>query len=119
MTGEHGDGIVRGFWTEKMFGSELVENFREVKRAFDPNTIMNPGKIFDTPHLLDNLRFGDEYKTNDIETRLDFSREGGFAAAVEMCNGVGACRKLNMGAMCPSYMATREETHTTHKHCIL
>jgi FAD/FMN-containing dehydrogenase/Fe-S oxidoreductase len=113
MTGEHGDGIVRGFWTEKMFGSELVENFREVKRAFDPNTIMNPGKIFDTPHLLDNLRFGDEYKTNDIETRLDFSREGGFAAAVEMCNGVGACRKLNMGAMCPSYMATREETHTT------
>ncbi len=113
MTGEHGDGIVRGFWTEKMFGSELVENFREVKRAFDPNTIMNPGKIFDTPHILDNLRFGDEYHSHEIETRLDFTAEGGFAGAVEMCNGVGACRKLNLGAMCPSYMATREEEHTT------
>ena len=113
MTGEHGDGIVRGFWSEKMFGPELVENFREVKRAFDPNGIMNPGKVFDTPHLLENLRFGDEYDTHEIETRLDFSREGGFAGAIEMCNGVGACRKLNMGAMCPSYMATREEEHTT------
>jgi len=113
MTGEHGDGIVRGFWTEKMFGTELVDRFREVKKAFDPQTIMNPGKIFDTPHLLDNLRFGDEYKTHEIETRLDFTKEGGFAAAVEMCNGVGACRKLNLGAMCPSYIATREETHTT------
>ncbi|MCX8251873.1 MAG: FAD-binding protein [Dehalococcoidia bacterium] len=113
MTGEHGDGIVRGFWTEKMFGSELVENFREVKRAFDPKTIMNPGKIFDTPHILDNLRFGDEYHSHEIETRLDFTAEGGFAGAVEMCNGVGACRKLNLGAMCPSYMATREEEHTT------
>ena len=113
MTGEHGDGIVRGFWTEKMFGSELVENFREVKRAFDPKTIMNPGKIFDTPHILDNLRFGEEYHSQEIETRLDFTAEGGFAGAVEMCNGVGACRKLNMGAMCPSYMATREEEHTT------
>jgi FAD/FMN-containing dehydrogenase/Fe-S oxidoreductase len=113
MTGEHGDGIVRGFWTEKMFGSELVENFREVKRAFDPKTIMNPGKIFDTPHILDNLRFGEEYHSQEIETRLDFTAEGGFAGAVEMCNGVGACRKLNLGAMCPSYMATREEEHTT------
>ncbi len=113
MTGEHGDGIVRGYWTEKMFGPELVESFREVKQAFDPKTIMNPGKVFDTPHLLDNLRFGDEYRANDIETRLDFSQEGGFAAAIEMCNGVGACRQLNLGAMCPSYIATREETHTT------
>ncbi|MBT4073886.1 MAG: FAD-binding protein [Chloroflexi bacterium] len=113
MTGEHGDGIVRGFWTEKMFGPELVDNFREVKKAFDPNTIMNPGKVFDTPHLLDNLRFGDEYHTHEIETRLDFTKEGGFSAAIEMCNGVGACRKLNLGAMCPSYIATREETHTT------
>ncbi len=113
MTGEHGDGIVRGFWTEKMFGPELVDNFREVKKAFDPQTIMNPGKVFDTPHLLDNLRFGEEYKTYELETRLDFTNEGGFAAAIEMCNGVGACRKLNLGAMCPSYIATREETHTT------
>ncbi|MFW6195201.1 MAG: FAD-binding and (Fe-S)-binding domain-containing protein, partial [Chloroflexota bacterium] len=113
MTGEHGDGIVRGFWSEKMFGPELVGKFREVKRAFDPQGIMNPGKVFDTPHLLDNLRYGDEYRAQPVNTRMDFAKEGGFAGAIEMCNGVGACRKLNSGAMCPSYMATREEEHTT------
>jgi len=113
MTGEHGDGIVRGFWTEKMFGPELTDSFRDVKRAFDPTGIMNPGKIFDTPHIKENLRFGPEYKAQTIETRLDFTEEEGFAAAIEKCNGVGACRKLNAGAMCPSYMATHEEQHTT------
>lgn len=113
MTGEHGDGIVRGFWTEKMFGPELTDAFRDVKRTFDPTGIMNPGKIFDTPDIRENLRFGAEYKTQIIETRLDFTEEEGFAAAIEKCNGVGACRKLNAGAMCPSYMATHEEEHTT------
>jgi FAD/FMN-containing dehydrogenase/Fe-S oxidoreductase len=113
MTGEHGDGIVRGYWTEKMFGPELTNSFRDVKRTFDPNGIMNPGKIFDTPDIKENLRFGPEYKVETIETRLDFTEEEGFAAAIEKCNGVGACRKLNAGAMCPSYMATHEEEHTT------
>lgn len=112
-SGEHGDGIVRGFFTEKLFGSELTQAFREVKSAFDPSRIMNPGKIFDTPDIKENLRFGDTYRTIEITTRLDFKKEGGFAAAVEMCNGVGACRKVHAGAMCPSYMATREEKHTT------
>jgi len=112
-SGEHGDGIVRGFFTEKLFGSELTDAFREVKKAFDPTGIMNPGKIFDTPDIKENLRFGDTYRTTEIRTRLDFEKEGGFAAAVEMCNGVGACRKLHAGSMCPSYMATREEQHTT------
>jgi FAD/FMN-containing dehydrogenase/Fe-S oxidoreductase len=112
-SGEHGDGIVRGFFTEKMFGPELTDAFREVKKAFDPTGIMNPGKIFDTPDIKENLRFGDSYRTTEITTRLDFNSEGGFAAAVEMCNGVGACRKVHAGAMCPSYMATREEKHTT------
>lgn len=113
LTGEHGDGIVRGFWNEKMFGPKLVQAFREVKAAFDPAGIMNPGKIVDTPHLTENLRYGEAYQTAQIEERLDFSQEGGFAGAVEKCNGVGQCRKLNAGAMCPSYMATREEQHTT------
>ena len=113
MTGEHGDGIVRGYWTEKMFGPELTESFRDVKRTFDPKGILNPGKIFDTPDIKENLRFGPEYKVETIETRLDFTEEEGFAAAIEKCNGVGACRKLNAGAMCPSYMATHEEEHTT------
>ncbi len=112
-SGEHGDGIVRGFFTEKLFGPELTQAFREVKKAFDPTGIMNPGKIFDTPDIKDNLRFGENYRTREIRTRLDFKKEGGLAAAIEMCNGVGACRKLHAGAMCPSYMATREEQHTT------
>ncbi|MBI2965743.1 MAG: FAD-binding protein [Chloroflexi bacterium] len=113
MTAEHGDGIVRGYWTEKMFGPKLTQAFRDVKAAFDPAGIMNPGKVFDTPHLLSNLRYDDRYRTQPLQTRLSFRKEGGFAGAVEMCNGVGACRKFNAGAMCPSFMATREEEHST------
>ena len=113
FSGEHGDGIVRGFFTERMFGSELTQAFRDVKKAFDPKGIMNPGKIFDTPDIKDNLRFGAAYRTVPLTTRLDFRAENGFAGAVEMCNGVGACRQVNAGAMCPSYMATREEEHST------
>ncbi|MBI4219301.1 MAG: 4Fe-4S dicluster domain-containing protein, partial [Chloroflexi bacterium] len=113
LTAEHGDGIVRGHWNERMFGPKLVGSFREVKKAFDPKGIMNPGKVFDTPDLLSNLRYGEGFRTAVIRPRLDFSKEGGFAAAVEMCNGVGACRKFSAGAMCPSYMATREEEHST------
>ena len=113
FSGEHGDGIVRGFWTEKIFGPELTQAFRDVKKAFDPKGIMNPGKIFDTPDIKDNLRFGEAYRTVPVVTRMDFTAEDGLAGAVEMCNGVGACRQLNAGAMCPSYMATREEEHST------
>ncbi|MSQ09370.1 MAG: FAD-binding oxidoreductase [Dehalococcoidia bacterium] len=110
---EHGDGIVRGYWNEKMFGPQLAQAFREVKKAFDPKGIMNPGKIIDTPHMTENLRYDPSYSTQPVKERLDFSDVGGFTAAVEKCNGVGACRKLNIGAMCPSYIATREEEHST------
>tara|TARA_B100001559_G_scaffold130630_1_gene109906 strand:+ start:1413 stop:4325 length:2913 start_codon:yes stop_codon:yes gene_type:complete len=113
LSGEHGDGIVRGVWSEKMYGPKIIDSFRELKGAFDPTTIMNPGKIFDTPKMGDNLRYGTAYKLKKIDTVLDFSVEGGFEGAVEKCIGVGACRKLNAGAMCPSYMATREEVHST------
>ena len=113
LSGEHGDGIVRGAWAEKMFGSELVGHFREVKDLFDPNGIMNPGKVFDTPDMRENLRYGSEYATAPITTKLDWTADDGFAGAIERCNGVGACRKINAGAMCPSYMATREEEHST------
>ncbi len=113
FSGEHGDGIVRGFWAEKLFGSELVQAFRDIKKAFDPKGIMNPGRIFDTPDIKDNLRYGPNYKAISIPTRLDFGVEEGFAGAVEMCVGIGACRKVHAGAMCPSYMATREEEHST------
>ena len=113
MSAEHGDGLVRSEWNEKMFGPELYRAFREVKTTFDPDGIMNPGKIVDAPPMTQNLRYGETYRTSPIETRFDWSGDLGFAGAVEKCNGVGACRKVNNGAMCPSYMATREEEHST------
>ena len=113
MSAEHGDGLARSEWNEKMFGPELYRAFKEVKTAFDPAGIMNPGKIVDAPPMTENLRYGEAYRTQRIETRFDWSADLGFAAAVEKCNGVGACRKVNSGAMCPSYMATREEEHST------
>ena len=112
LTGEHGDGIVRGVFTEKMFGSELYEAFKELKQTFDPDGTMNPGKIIETPGLRENLRIGPDYTAIDVPTYLDFSEDGGFGAHVEMCNSQGACRKLD-GGMCPSFMATREEEHST------
>ena len=113
LSGEHGDGIVRGGFTEKMFGPELYEAFRDLKRLFDPKGILNPGKIVDCPPMTANLRIGPAYRPMAVKTTLDFSRELGFAAAVEQCNGQGACRKAQGGAMCPSFMATREEEHST------
>ena len=113
LSGEHGDGIVRGVWNEKMFGATLYNAFREVKKAFDPKGIMNPGKIVDCPPMTENLRYGPSYKTLEMRNTFDFSADGGFSGAIEMCNGVGACRKPTGGTMCPSYMATREEKHST------
>jgi FAD/FMN-containing dehydrogenase/Fe-S oxidoreductase len=113
MSGEHGDGLSHSMWVEKGFGTPLYNAFRDVKRAFDPAGIMNPGKIVDSQTMVENLRFGPGYKSLSPQTKLSFSREGGFSQAVEMCNGVGACRNTLSGTMCPSYMATREEEHST------
>ena len=113
LSGEHGDGYVRGPFMEKMFGPVLYEAFREIKRTFDPDGLFNPGKIVDCPPLTANLRYGAGYRTPDPKTFFDWSAYGGFGGAVEMCSGVGACRKKLEGTMCPSYMATREEQHTT------
>ena len=112
MSGEHGDGIVRGVWTRKMFGDRIYNAFRELKQTWDPQGIMNPGKIIDTPPMTENLRYGMTYQAADLQTALDFSADFGYAGAVEMCNGMGACRKLD-GSMCPSFMATRDEEHST------
>ena len=112
MSGEHGDGIVRGVWTRKMFGDQIYNAFRELKQTWDPQGIMNPGKIIDTPPMTENLRYGMTYQAADLPTALDFSADFGYAGAVEMCNGMGACRKLD-GSMCPSFMATRDEEHST------
>ena len=113
FSGEHGDGLARSHFNEKLFGPELYGAFRQVKQAFDPKNLMNPGKIVDAPPMTESLRTGPSYKTWQPETILDFGNQGGFAAAVEMCSGMGVCRKKLGGTMCPSYMATLEEEHST------
>ncbi|HEY7466236.1 MAG TPA: FAD-linked oxidase C-terminal domain-containing protein, partial [Dehalococcoidia bacterium] len=112
LSGEHGDGIVRGVFTERMFGPTLANAFREVKRTFDPNGLLNPGKIVDTPGFRDNLRLEPDARTWEPVTYLDFTYEHGLYAAADQCNGQGACRK-HEGGMCPSYMVTLEEEHST------
>jgi len=112
LSGEHGDGLVRSHLNEKVFGSTIYDAFRKVKNAFDPKGLMNPGKIVDSSPMEKNLRIDPNYSTQTIPTGFSYSREGGFAKALEMCNGQGACRKLD-GTMCPSYMATRDEEHST------
>jgi FAD/FMN-containing dehydrogenase/Fe-S oxidoreductase len=113
MTAEHGDGLVRSCWLEKMYGPNLVRAFGEVKAAFDPDGIMNPGKIVDPWPMTENLRFGARYESKPIRTHLDFSAHGGLAGLAQMCSGVGQCRQRMIGTMCPSYIATGDEKHTT------
>ena len=118
-SGEHGDGIVRSEFHEKMFGERLVGAFGEIKKRFDPTDLLNPGKIVHAPKFDDRkvLRFNDHYHPSVQQPVLDWSSFPGAAAglqgAVEMCNNNGACRKLSGGAMCPSYRATRDEKHVT------
>ena len=78
MSGEHGDGIVRGVWTRKMFGDQIYNAFRELKQTWDPQGIMNPGKIIDTPPMTENLRYGVAYQPRALDTTLDFSADFGY-----------------------------------------
>ena len=114
-SGEHGDGISRSEFHEPMFGKRMVKNFEEVKQAFDPGNLFNPGKIVN-PHKMDDrniMRFAPGYEPIALNTKLDWSEWGGFNRAVEMCNNNGACRKANVGTMCPSYRITKDERHLT------
>jgi FAD/FMN-containing dehydrogenase/Fe-S oxidoreductase len=113
LSGEHGDGLVRSPFMRKIFGPVLYEAFRQIKRAFDPLGILNPGKIVDAPPMTENLRYGPGYQTAQVTTFFDYSDFGGMAGAVDMCSGLGVCRKKLEGTMCPSYMATLEEAHST------
>src|SRR5262249_38202742 len=113
LSGEHGDGLVRSPFQEKVYGPVLYEAFRAIKRTFDPLGILNPGKIVDAPPLTNSLRFGPAYVTPAGPTTFDFSAEGGVVQAAELCAGVGECRKTRAGTMCPSYQATRDEQHST------
>ncbi len=113
MSGEHGDGLQRSELNPTIFGPDLYGAMREFKAIFDPQGKMNPGKVVDAPPMTEHLRYGPAYAPKELKTHLDFSREGGFMRAVEMCNGAGVCRKLKAGTMCPSYMATKDEQDTT------
>ena len=112
-SGEHGDGLIRSQKNRALFGETLYQAFRDVKRAFDPAGILNPGKIVDAPPMTQDLRYGAGYPEVELDTVFDFSSQGGFLGAIEACTGVGACRKVDVGTMCPSYMATRDEDHST------
>ena len=113
LSGEHGDGLIRSPFMEKMFGPVLYEAFRQVKRTFDPDGLFNPGKIVDAPPMTANLRYGAGYQSARPATFFDYGEYGGMGGAVEMCSGLGVCRKKQDGTMCPSYMATLEEKHST------
>ena len=113
MSGEHGDGLARSHFNKKLFGPGLYEAFRRIKRAFDPDNRLNPGKIVDAPAMTESLKINPKYQTWTPQTTLDFSAQGGFARAVEMCSGMGECRKKLEGTMCPSYMGTLDEEHST------
>ena len=114
LSGEHGDGQARGELLPVMFGDELVQAFREFKAIWDPEGMMNPGKVVDAYPITSNLRLGAEYHPPEVETHFKFPDDhGDFAHATLRCVGVGLCRRLEGGTMCPSFMVTREEEHTT------
>jgi FAD/FMN-containing dehydrogenase/Fe-S oxidoreductase len=114
FSGEHGDGQSRAEFLPKMFGDELVKAFGEFKGIWDPDGRMNPGKVVDPYRVTENLRLGTSYRPPHLETTFRFpDDEGTFSRGVERCVGVGNCRRLEGGVMCPSYMVTREEQHST------
>ena len=114
LSGEHGDGQSRGDLLEIMYGKEIVQAFREFKKIWDPEWKMNPGKIIDSYGQLSNLRINNHYNPPDLETHFSFtSDQNSFARASLRCVGVGKCRREDTGTMCPSYMVTREEEHST------
>lgn len=113
MTGEHGDGLSRSEFLEKIYGEEITGAFRILKNAADPQNLLNPGKIVSPLSMDENLRYDAEYSAKPFTAPvLDFSSQGGLVNAIENCNGAGVCRKFD-GTMCPSFQATREESHAT------
>ena len=115
LSGEHGDGIVRGEFLPFMIGEKNYELLKRIKRAFDPNSVLNMGKIVDTPKMDENLRMVAGREEPEIQTIQDFSDSMGILRTAEKCNGSGDCRKLPSagGSMCPSYRATLNEKDTT------
>jgi FAD/FMN-containing dehydrogenase/Fe-S oxidoreductase len=114
LSGEHGDGQSRAELLPKMYGEELVGAFREFKEIWDPDWKMNPGKVVDPYKITEDLKLGTDYHPREPETHFSYPEdEGSFAHATLRCVGIGKCRDVESGTMCPSYMATLEEKHTT------
>jgi Fe-S oxidoreductase/FAD/FMN-containing dehydrogenase len=114
LSGEHGDGQSRAALLPKMFGPELIKAFGEFKSVWDPDNKMNPNKVVNAYLPTENLRLGADYKPNDPKTYFQFpDDDGSFAKAALRCIGLGECRKHDSGSMCPSYMVTLEERHST------
>ncbi|WP_439482532.1 FAD-binding and (Fe-S)-binding domain-containing protein [Cyclobacterium plantarum] len=112
-SGEHGDGLVRSAFNERFFGTEIYQAFVQVKQLFDPENLMNPGKIVKAQTIEHNLRYGTAYRDQKVATSFLYKTEQSFQESVHMCTGVGECRKLLGGTMCPSFKATRDEEHST------
>ncbi|GIF00078.1 FAD-binding and (Fe-S)-binding domain-containing protein [Paractinoplanes rishiriensis] len=110
---EHGDGLARSEFNREIFGDELYEAMRSVKRIFDPDNRLNPGKIVDAPAMTDHLRDAALPDAPPLRTRLRFEVVGGMRGAADRCMNIGLCRKDSSGVMCPSYVATRQEEHAT------
>ena len=114
VSGEHGDGLIRSEHNHAIFGAELYAAFQAIKRTFDPQGILNPGKIVDAPPLDSHLRYVPARGVPvTLRTHFAFSDSENMLGAAELCNGNGACRKTDSGTMCPSYMVTRDEAHST------
>jgi FAD/FMN-containing dehydrogenase/Fe-S oxidoreductase len=114
LSGEHGDGQARGELLPRMFDSEMIEAFREFKQIWDPDWKMNPGKLIDPYRVDENLRLGSTWKPPQVETHFQYPDDKhSFAQATERCVGAGVCRRHGGGTMCPSYMVTLEEKHST------
>lgn len=120
MSGEHGDGRVRGPLLERFYGPAVMRAFRDVKTIFDPRNLLNPGNIVE-PRALESISRslrveptdGAPVSAGEVPTYFDYADQHGFDGAVEMCNGAGVCRKKTGGTMCPSYQATLDERHST------
>ncbi|KAJ1442306.1 FAD-linked oxidase-like protein, partial [Ochromonadaceae sp. CCMP2298] len=115
LSGEHGDGRLRGEFIPQMIGEENYALLKSIKKAWDPNNIFNPGKVVDTAPMDTSLRYEVDQPTKEFDTALDFSNDQGILRSAELCNGSGDCRKseLNGGTMCPSFQVTRDEKDTT------
>ena len=114
-SGEHGDGFVRSEFTEKMVGPQLARAYEQVKDAFDPQGLFNPGTVVRPPRMdeRDLFRFKPGYREEPLQTALDWSEWGGLLGAAEMCNNNGTCRKMAPDVMCPSFRVTQDEQHVT------